>query len=279
MFNLFTSSRRDGRPIELYRFVYGDQPGDTFNYSDGDFPTTLPGPPAETYLPLPIQRSVSTNNGTLDKSTLEVELPGNAPIADIFRISPPGRVVTLTIYQGEADDPDAEFIAFWSGRVLSVAWEGSKAKLNCEPISTAFRRAGLRRNFQYMCPHVLYGPQCKASRVAATFPAEVYSITGNQVVLATVFASPDRFVGGMMEWTTNTGQYRARTVLAISGGFGTFVTLNGLPTGMLVGDTVNLVYGCRHTKESCAQVHNNIGNFGGCPWIPSDNPIGGSSPY
>lgn len=273
----FITSRLLGSPIELYQFSYGPRPQDAYRYTDWETPIVYAG---ETYTPLPIKRGETSNAGTLDKTVLDITMPHLAKVAQMFRVYPPGGAIGLTIFQGQSRDPDAQFVAFWVGRVISVGFEGIEAKVSCEPISTSFRRVGLRRNYQYMCPHILYGPQCKASKVAATTAATVGVVSGRQITLTSALTSPELFPGGMVQWTTTTGLIEARTILSVSTVSGnSSLRLTGLATGMAPGQPVDVIKGCGHTLTACQSTHANANNFGGHPWIPMKNPIGNTSPY
>jgi len=271
------TSRFFGRPVELYRFTYGPRPQDIICYTDSEKVVVFNG---ESYTPMQLKRGQINNNGTLDKSAMEIALPHTTAIPQMFRIYPPGYVVELTIFQGEASDPDQQFRAIWVGRVLSVSFEGVEAKLNGEPISTSFRRSGLRRNYQYLCPHVLYGPKCQASKTAATLAVTVFSVNGRQVVLSGAVPNQALYAGGMLEWERAGGVDEARTIVEVStSGGNTVLLLTGLATGLIAGMDASAVRGCRHTLPACISDHNNANNFGGCPWIPMKNPIGNVSPY
>lgn len=273
----FIASRFKGRPYELYRFVFGPRSEDRALYTDAETEILFNG---EIYSPVPIDRDSTASSGTLDKTALAVRMPQTLQIPQLYRIYPPGYTVALTIFRGESLDPDAQRTAVWVGRVVSVAYEGLQATVQCEPIVTAFRRTGLRRNYQYMCPHILYGPQCKANKAAASTSAVVSSATGRSVVLSTVLANANLYLGGMLEWTDSSGTYQARTILSVgSTSGGTTFTLTGLATGLLPGAAVTPVRGCRHVLSSCVNEHNNGPNYGGYPWIPLKNPIGNLSLY
>lgn len=272
----FITSRFSSRPVELYRFVHGPRPTDVTCYTDGETPVVFDG---LTYNPMPVRREKINSSGTLDNSSLEVGLPHTTTVPQLFRVYPPDYVVYLTIFQGDARDPDKDFRPIWIGRVLSVSFEGVEAKLNGEPISTSFRRSGLRKNYQYMCPHVLYGPRCNASKAAATVSATVHSITGRSVALNTTLVNQERFAGGMIEWTI-AGVTSARTIISAATVDGrTELLLTGLPTDLRPGSAVSAIRGCRHTLVACRDEHNNAPNYGGCPWIPLTNPIGNVSPF
>lgn len=277
MIGEYIASRFFGRPTELYRFTYGPNPNDSRFYVDGERTILHAG---DTYSPVPIKRGSTSNSGSLDKSTMEVSMPHTLAIPQLFRVYSPSHPVTLTVFQGENADPDAQFIAVWVGRVVSIAFEGIEAKLSCEPVSTSFRRSGLRRNYQYMCPHILYGPQCGADKIAATAATTAYAVNGRSVTLNGLLSSPDRYIGGMLEWVTPAGIAEARTILSATTVSGrSQLQLTGIASGLLPGRTVSVVRGCRHTLPACIEDHDNAPNYGGDPWIPTKNPIGNVSPY
>lgn len=271
MFDFFTRSRFQGRPVELYMFSYGDSMA---LYTDAEYPVTVPGVPPLTYEPIPISRGTSVNQGTLDRSTLEITMPRDSAIPELFRVQPPRTVVTVTIYQGEAEDPDAQFLPLWNGRVLACSFVNVEGKLSCEPISTSMTRIGLRRNFQYMCPHMLYGPNCRADILAATNEVYVASVSGKVVTLAMPLADPSHYIGGMLRWPGPDGSPVQKAIHAASS---TTLTLSAAPLGL--GTTADAVKGCPHTLAGCRAVHSNANNFGGHPWIPLKNPISNISPY
>lgn len=271
MFSMFTTSRANGRPIELYHFKYGDRTIDVATYTDAEFPVVYGG---LTYSPIPISRSTATNSGTLDRTSLDIQMPNTLTVPQLWRVYPPGYPVTLTIFQGEAEDGDGQFIAAWVGRVISCSMVDIEATLSCEPISTTFTRSGLRRNYQYMCPHLLYGDKCKADKAAATTTKVVTAVSGRSVTFDSALATGH--VGGMVYWEKDDGAFEYRTVVGVSG---STATLTGTTVGLVIGATVSVVMGCLHTLEACRDTHNNAPNFGGYPWIPVKNPIGAVSPY
>lgn len=274
MFDFITKSRFFGRPIELYEFVYGDSASDKYFFTDADYPIVNG---SDTFLPVPISRSTSDNSGTLDKSTLEIRLQRDNPVAELFRVYPPNRAVTLTVFQGEAEDTDGQWKALWTGRVLAVGWEGSEAKMACEPISTAMRRVGLRRNYQYMCPHVLYGPKCGKSKTNVA--VSVIGSTSRTVTVSGSLGTVDHFIGGVFEWTDTNGVHQSRTIVSATliQGSGVLLRVNGLILGL--GVSATMAKGCQHTLSFCTDVHNNPHAFGGQPWIPLKNPVSNVSPY
>lgn len=277
-FETYEESRALGEPVDLFYFRYGSLPGAFFAYTDAEEPVNFLG---VEYVPLTIKRGDINASGTLDKSALLLNCPMNSGIADLYRVYPPGQVISIIIRQGHINDPDGEFPVIFTGRVLQCKRDGSEAELTCEPIATSMRRSGLRRNWQLSCPHVLYGPQCRASKLAATTAHVVVNIpSATRITLTDGWydaINPVKYIGGMVEWETSIGM-ESRTILRIID-LKTLI-LSGPTPSLLAGDTISVILGCNHQLGAgpqpdgdCGPLHNNYNNFGGHPWIPTENPI------
>ena len=276
-FDVLAKSRRSARPVELYLFVYGDSLTKYYAYTNGQTPITYDADdgrgPIE-YQPLAIAREGVQSSGNLDKSTLEVSVAQTSELAQEFRVYPPSDVISLFIRGGHIGDD--EFLVVWSGRVLGGTLKDSTCKLACEPIATMLRRAGLRRNYQLGCPLVLYGEgegQCNADKVAATMTVLAVSAAGVTLTIPFGWGDGRLYRGGLVEWdNVDTGAHEIRTILQIPNG--TDLTLNGLARGIVAGTVVTIRKGCNHLTSDCLNVHNNINNYGGHPFIPTKNPFG-----
>lgn len=276
MLSFFQSSRALSQPIHLYRIEYGIGAGSRMLFTDAETPLLVGG---DTYQPVQIRHGEINASGTLDKATVEVNTPYNNPLVELFRIYPPSQVVNLTIYQGDLNDPDAQFLVIWGGRVIDFSLDAMEAKFTCDPVATSIRRPGLRRNYQFSCPHVLYRGSCRASQLAATVTTTVTAISGSILTLPAGWfgaLDPAKFRGGPIEWLAAGGDRVTRGILRVTddGGTGRTLLLGGLPSGLVVGMEVEVALGCNHQMDDCKNLHNNIQNFGGCPWIPTKNPIG-----
>jgi len=279
-FAAYETSLDGGNPIQLYRFIYGTEAGEYLAYTSHTEEITVDHGGSVgmvTYSPVPIERNNIVSNGTLDKSAIKINLDVGTDLAELFRVYPPSNVVSLVIYQGHLDDPDEEYVVVWSGRVVAAARQGSNLQVSGEPVSTQMRRPGLRRHYQYGCPHALYSTECGASKAAATVSATVASIAGSVVTLNAgwegAFAQA-KFLRGTLEWTPTGQSTERRTILRVSGND---LTLSGIPSDLSAGDAVDVVLGCNHAAFSpsgdCQALHNNLVNFGGHPWIPLENVV------
>jgi hypothetical protein len=277
-FNDRETSRAAGLPINLYDIRYG--PEDTSIRYYTNLATELvigSGESAITYLPLPIKHSDIVSTGGLDKTSVELELPESCDIAALYSSAPPSTVVSVIIRQGHAEDLD--FKVCWAGKVLGGSFREAVLVLDCEPISSSLRRTGLTRTYQYACPLVLYGTRCGASKAAATSAATVGSVSGPLVTLSGDWAPSglrDKFIGGMAEWEDASGRVTRRGIVNRAGNV---LTLSSEIPAMEASDTLSIVLGCSHLQEDCAEVHDNILNFGGQPAIPLKNPTGITNSY
>lgn len=271
MLSFFQSSRSRAEPIFLYEIVHGSGIDERLLLTDAEVPITLQ---SGVYRVTAIDHAEVKASGTLDNTKLEVRCPFDSPLTRIFLSYPPDRTTTLTIRQGDMNDLEGEFPVIWSGRILAFSVDNIEARFDCEPIGTAVRRPGLRRNFQYGCPHVLYGPQCKANRAARTVTSRAFSITGSAIELPGGWHGPFdtvKFNGGLAEWQVPAGSLITRTILQVNGNT---LILGGLPTGLTTSLDIRLSVGCNHQLSDCRNLHHNTPNYGGQPWIPLKNPVG-----
>lgn len=262
-------SRKRGSPVNLFLFTYGPGETDYYAYTDAERSITHDD---VVYEPAPIERGNLRSSGNLDKAALEIESARDIALAELFRVYPPSQVVTVIILEGHTLDPDGEYVVVWTGRVINAERKNSRAVYTCESVATSMRRPGLRRHYQYMCPHYLYGPQCRANKAAATVAGTVSAVTGAVVTLTDGWETAERkalYVGGMLEWTGDDDQAEMRTILTV---VGNVLTLSGIARGLAISDAVSVVRGCDHKMTGC-NLHSNINNYGGMPWIPTKNPL------
>jgi hypothetical protein len=283
-FATFEGSRALGDPVQLFFFKYGPDLGDYYAYTDANDEITLSG---VTYAPVAIDRDNIDTNGTLDRASIKINCDIGSEIAEVFRVYPPAYVVSLIIRQGHIGDPDSEFLVIWAGRIVAAQRDDGEAVLSGEPISTSMRRPGLRRHYQFGCPHALYSVGeglCNADKASKTLSATVASVAGATVTLTAgwngAFAAA-KFLGGLLEWVNLSGLTDRRTILRVSGNT---LSLSGIPKDVAGGDTVSVVLGCNHIAYAedggdCQPLHDNIVNYGGDRWIPLKNPIGDYNNY
>lgn len=269
------ASRSKAKPVFLFRFAVQEQ---VFTYTSALRPITLPTGPEgadEVYEPKPIHLPNDlVNTGTLERTSVEIKMAGDNPVSMLFHQFPPSDAVTAVVFQMHIDDEDAEYLAVFTGKIVSRRLEGQVASVVCEPASITMKRPGLRRRYQHGCPHVLYGAACRANKESFTVTATVTSVSGGTIGFGSGWNgsfAEGRFAYGLCEFTEG-GVTVIRTILRVNETPNTLVLAARIP-GLSPGKSVKLSLGCNHQLDGCA-VFNNQPNFGGMPWIPTQNPIG-----
>lgn len=277
-YDQFATSAANSVPVELYHFRYGPGKDDVLAYTNSERPISIVhevGADATVYTPTPITHSDITESGTMDKKDMSIQLPAATDVARLFQGWPPSQVVRLTIYETELGDETKEVLIAWTGRVLGSTISANRATLRCESLYTGLQRNGVKRHYQYGCPHQLYGPFCKADKATATYSTTVSGLTGAELTLPENWngsVAAAKFVGGYVTWDQADGRPELLSILkSVSE---TTLLLAARPVELFVGGNVKLVLGCNHTLLDCQTLHDNAPNFGGCPFIPTDNPIG-----
>lgn len=273
----YESSKANGRPVELFEFRYGPGENDFYRYTSAENDITWPAGSGHVYTATVIGRARITSSGNADKTALKVKLSVNSPVVELFRIYAPAYPVILTIRDGHVIDADGDYSIVWTGRVLSCNRnDGGKfqAALTCEPASKSMKRAGLRRHYQYSCPHVLFGEKCGILRADHSFDVAITSAAGTTITMpsgwsgATPYA---KFVGGVVNFVGDLGLTQYATILRCP--TATTITITGLTVGLGPGSTVTISRGCNHQLDQCRDDFGNVLNYGGDPWIPMKNPI------
>lgn len=274
----YEDSKHDALPIRLFKFNFGPLPEDEVRYTNADTDQAFENKP---YMRAAISHGPITQSaGTMDNSALDIRMSKDLELSEIFRIAPPSYTVTCMIYQGNQGDPDNQFIACWGGRIINASWEGSELLLTGEPVITSMRRAGLRRNYQRNCPHPLYDTEdgsCRAPRIPlATVCTGVFD--RNVIQVSTVGGDAGAYMNGSIEWVGATGRRQILSVRSASSDG--VLSLAGTPVGLTAGTNMQLYKGCDHTMgpRGC-EMHNNIVNYGGQPWIPLKNPVNNISEF
>ncbi|MBP3933025.1 MAG: phage BR0599 family protein, partial [Pseudomonas sp.] len=263
-----------GSPVTLFEFIYGLTEGDAYRYSTTVDAVTLAG---RAWQPHNLKHSEITSAGSLDRSELTITARSDIEVARLFIAAPPSQPVVVNIWRGHAltglQGWD-EFKRIWTGRVLNTAWLEADVEFKCEPIATSAKRVGLRRNYQYGCPHVLYGTACTVSELANTAQAKVVSVINSATLVLQLLSPPAevtaaRLLGGVFKLTLSTGRQVLRSITSaqiVAGGVQVSL-MSGVPEAA-VGLRCSVSRGCRHTFDDC-RTFNNASNFGGCPNIPT----------
>ena len=271
-FAAFETSIDQGEPILLFDFSIGVL---HFRYTTADRNITWA---TNVYTSAPISRAAIKQGSEIKQQTLKVTGPRDLSVAALYATEAPSAAVALTITALHHDDPDAQGVADWIGRVLSAKWTGSNVELACEPVYTSVQTMGLRRRFQISCPHVLYGVQCTVAPSPYATPGTVTALSGFAISAAPWGTPPGAglsFVGGFVTWDSGNGYLERRTIQSVSGDA---LTIDNIGPGLAIGTVVTAYPGCDRSMTNC-QAFGNLLNYGGQPYIPTINPMNGNPVY
>ena len=259
-------SVQSGAPIELYAFTYGTT---TLRYtsSEADYIDTVPVVD-ETYTTASIERPEIESTPESARNTIKLTVPRTLAIAELYRVSPPSDVVSLTIKRVHRGDT-ASVSVIWIGRVIACTFNGPSADLQCEPITIALKRNGLRRLYGKSCPYVLYGTGCGVDKTAFDTATTVAAVDGLVLTVAAIGAY--NYAGGFVEWVDG-GVTERRFIESHDT---TALTLMQAFAGIAVSDSVTIYPGCDRTLATCNTTFSNAANYGGWPFFPAKNPFNG----
>lgn len=268
-FNAVETSETGGNPIELYEFQYG---ATYFHYTSGQQDRTMNG---YTWTAIPMRRENLAQTNEVLKSSLQLTVPRDNEVADLFRITPPSEVVTVKLYQYHASD--GSLIVAFVGRVLNVKWKDEEATMVCDPAYAALQRSGLRRAYQLLCPHALYSPQCGVLIQNFRIQDVLTAVNGTSLTANLFSSQPNGWLnGGFIEFNNGLDGTERRSIVSHTG---TTIQINLMIPQLVVGSMVSAYAGCAHNMSDCGTKFNNLLNYGGTPYIPQLNPFTGDPVY
>lgn len=279
---------------EAYVFKYG---GITDRYYNGnkelvaiEYDADLITGPEVTYYPATLKRSSIVLSGEVRRTQLQIKVPSDFKIAELFRYTTPSFVVTVDIRHIRLSGYPQRYSTqvFWKGHVVSVEWGIVGATLLCENFYASIGGNKGARFYSFSCPHVLYGPMCQLN--SENFKVEGFFIGCEGKTWNIGFNTPIKngfFNGGFISFFDDS--IMGYNLLRVGKSYGVSPTTNDFPYEQIVNliqpsyhtpqsmQQVFLFPGCDHTLEMCKNKFNNHINFGGFPWIPPKNPFGSTS--
>lgn len=231
------------------------------------------------YIPMPFKHDEPRPTGDIARASINITVPQDCPVGELFRIRPPSGVVTATLLGKHLTEPDA-VTTIWKGRIVNVDWQQPWLVLTVESIYSSLRRVGIRRKLGAGCPHPLYSNGtglCNADREAFSRTYTASSVSGLTVTCSAGEAD-GYFAGGYVEWTHATAGYQEQRMVTESYADGRIVLVSQ-PVGLVPGQPVTVYPGCDHRSATCSSKFNNAENYGGFEFTPTKNPFDGSAMY
>lgn len=262
-FDARENSVHSGNPVELYEFNRGTSFWRHVTHRKEKVYNLA------TYTPEAIRRTEIRQGQEINKQPVKIAMRYNHAVPTMFMVQPPGIVVTVTISRYHDDDGEVKTI--FKGRITRVIFKGMIAELECESVFSSLKRSGLRRHYQTLCPHVLYGSACGLNREAYKVTGTASAIAGTAITVAAASGYADGyFKGGYLQHNAAVLEYDARIIMSHTGD--QIVVASPL-LNMPVGADVWLFPGCNHTIGECDTKFGNSENHGGYPFRPDKNPF------
>ena len=249
---------------EGYQF---DFPSVVYRLARGDEDVVIDG---ATYRASPIGRSDVAVSTVTGQEELTIQLPLDHDVAQRYinhGIPPMFLRVTIKIHQARSNTARVA----WAGNVISGSIDGSILNMLVPSrLGEAVGRPVSNLTAGRTCPHILYGPDCKASMTSANLQNRTVAAVDGPFVTVGGGALPP------VPWTAVHGMVihpasgERRTVRAQAG---QDLTMQYAIPGMQIGDAIQVTRGCDHTIGTCQTAFANQGNFGGAPNMPSRNPF------
>lgn len=262
------TSLQSGEPVELYRFIRGAVIIGRF--TSGDAPVTVAG---ETFQPWPggIRRNNLEISGESGRAGMTLVVAPDFPIAALIRDHPRTGAVGCILLGMHRTDQQQTLRPLFSGRVMSARRDvrsGARV-IKVEPLSVSQSRLGVHRVAQPNCNLELYGPLCRLNRDDWEHETTVTAISGRVVTVNSVHADWP-YTGGILRRDDEDG---VSDYAYIQQAADKVLTLDLLPFGLAVTDTVTIYPGCDWTMATCHNVFGNSANYGGRLNIPPKNPV------
>lgn len=259
------TSVQDGKPVYKLEFV---NDATTYRFTTASYSITDSN---GTYTPVAMTLTNIITTNELSKNGVQVVLPRNNTLAQLFLGQSPELPTTLTIYRSH--EPSAVGELYWKGRVVSSGSGRDTVELNCEDIFTSKQRMGLRARFHKSCRHSLYTGACGLSIDDFAVAATINAVSGLTISVDAITQSPalaaDYFAGGIIRLANGS----QRSIVSQSGWDLTLLSaFNDLSVGSPL-PSCTLYPGCDHTTDDCNNRFNNLDNYGGFPYIPGKNPF------
>ncbi len=250
--------------IELYKFTCGEE---IFCYAAADVSENYQHE-GLVYEPMYISRTNLKYSEDFVKDVLSVTMFAATPFTDKWKDGRPEFPTTLTVYRGSFRTRN--YTPVWQGLVRGASYNYSgtdySCELSCETPVVLMERAGLTRRYQVTCPHKLFSPLCGASQAANSFSVLLgNNINGYTIEVPSMPADASHFIGGQMVKADGSRRF-------ITSAEGNTITLER-SFAVTSGDVVTIIKGCNKSFETCIGIFGNHLNYGGFPWLPSNDPF------
>jgi len=264
-FNTYEHSVQNSQPDEAFDFEYL---GDNSHYRVTSSAIEITHD-SNAYTPIVISRGPVISGAEIERNGLTLKVDRNDSYFNSLIFSSRTFQTELTLYTLQPEDT---FAITWKGKIKSVSKGPEDITVTLSPISSTADRPIIHRKYQVQCPHKLFGYYCGVNEATFTRAGTVLSSSGS-TLQAAIFATE---VDGWFKGGEVTIGSEIKTIIKHVGN--TVTLLDGFSDAS-VSDPLSATAGCEHDTSTCNTKFSNILNYGGCPWIPSDDSIVTGKPF
>ena len=262
------TSIENGMPVRLYLFRCENL---SWSYTSGDTPITFEPELFFASIFIPPKGGISDSGirqtGQPSADTLKIKIGAKEPLVQLCLKNPPAQEIEVILYGRHLTAcGDDEYVRLWSGQIGSVRLIDSlQAELSCTVLTSRMQSTGLRLCWTRSCPHIFLSPECGVDKKTVQLVSIVEDLDSKKITCSALAALGSRALGGYCEWEADNLLYR-RT---IEQHYGSQIWLLGGTHGILLGQTINIYFGCPKNLKNCL----NPANYGGFVGLPDKNPF------
>lgn len=265
--DVLESSEESSQPIELFRFVIGNE---TFRYTSSEDTISYMG---NDYLPEGgIQRNEVVLGPDERDRVVRVRVPVTNSFAQKYINVVPGKKATLTITQLQRNEPGfATAVVRFKGFIAGVDFPGDsrEAVIGVRSIESFASQPVPRYVYSILCNHFLFDEQCQVPTTGFMNLGTVSAVDANTITVPGLSGRANGFFTAGFVKPTDIDDFR----LVISHTGDDLVLLLPFPFNM-VGQDVTVFAGCDHdVNGDCSTKFANTPQHGGWPFIPRLDPF------
>ena len=259
-----SDSNLNGSELNEYAELYSFDDGSTISrYTTYQTPIMFGG---FEYKPAHIKRGSISRNTTFEAVTCQITAPLEEKLTR-YIANYPVAPTNVTIYRGLVSSFDSQYMVVFTGNIKSVQIEGVYAVAECVALGSILDSVWPRDIHSSFCQNTLFDDRCGLSSSDYSLNFTVQSLTGKGGLVSTdIGANGSLYTGGYVVYLKD---FRWITL----GETNTFNLHVPFDASVAPGVVLRAYQGCSKSAIDCKNKFNNMSNFNGCPYIPSDNPV------
>ena len=257
---------RKREPMELFHIWR--EGGVHWRYTSFSSPLSYGG---NTFTPDVIQRGSVKYDSQFDVTSLDITFGYLTNPAIEYIAQNPVELLWVEVLRFFEDVAPEEVSVIFVGQIKNVSFKGDSAIARCVGFEHYLHQRIPKYRFQVGCNNDLFDTFCATdggpTKTAYKLTTTITAVDSKGVVLtSTDFGLQDDgyYTRGYIQW----GEY-FRMIVDHTGNN---ITIRFSLPGFATGQSIDAYAGCDRQLITCRDKFNNILNFFGHPWIPTDNP-------